>query len=201
MYTFKKVGPESVETLVHLWMETFTQAYQTVHSPENIDAYCAKNYSTEAAMTILSCDQFNCTVAHREAVPVGYYILRYQQCPTYLDGGSSELKQIYILSSEYGTGLGSMLFEHASNAIQGVGYKWIWLCVSDTNYRAQRFYKKLNFEPIAPGPILTVGTDRLSSTIMALPIGKSRQSYDSPMGIPNLSILSDMKGVLGLSNC
>ena len=173
MYAFRKVGVESVDTLVHLWVETFTQAYRNMHSPENIRAYCSKNYSKEEATVVLSCDQFNCIIAYSENVPVGYYILKHQQCPTQLDGSSSELKQIYILSSEYGAGLGRMLFEHAFDVVRQASYKWIWLCVSDSNYRALRFYKKLNFEPIAPGPILVVGTDRLSSTIMALCIGES----------------------------
>ena len=173
MYAFRKVGVESVNALVYLWAETFTQAYHDVHSPEHIRTYCSKNYSAEAATAILSDDQFNCMIAYRENVPVGYYILKYQQCLAQLDGESSELKQIYILSSEYGTGLGRMLFEHAFDVARQAGYKWIWLCVSNVNYRAQKFYKKLNFEPIAPGPILMVGTDQLASTIMALRIRES----------------------------
>lgn len=172
MYAFRKVGVESVEALVRLWAETFTQAYRDIHSLENIRAYCAKNYSKVEATAVLSCEQFDCILAYSENAPVGYYILKHQPCPMQLEGDSSELKQIYILSSEYGKGLGKMLFEHAFDVARRANYRWIWLCVSDANYRAQRFYKKLNFEPIAPGPILEVGTDLLSSTIMALRIGE-----------------------------
>ena len=173
MYTFRKVGLESANELVRLWSKTFAQAYHNMHSMENIRAYCSKHYSTEEATTVLSCRQCHCVIAYSENMPVGYYILKHQQCPTPLDGDSSELKQIYILSSEYGTGLGRMLFEHAFNVVRQANCSWIWLCVSDYNYRAQRFYKKLNFEPMEPGPILEVGTDRLSSTLMALRIGES----------------------------
>ena len=173
MYAFRKVGPESVDILVYLWSETFTQAYRNVHSPENIRAYCAKHYSPKDAAAMLSDGQFDCTIASRENAPVGYYILKYRQCPAQLEGTACELKQIYILSSEYGNGLGRMLFEHACDVARQGSYQWIWLCVADTNDRAQRFYKKLHFEPIAPGPMLVVGTDRLSSTIMTLRIGES----------------------------
>ena len=83
-----------------------------------------------------------------------------------LDGESSELKQIYILSGEYGTDLGKSLFENAIEVARSAGRKWLWLCVSDTNYRAWAFYKKLGFKSISPGPVLEVGTDQLSSTIM-----------------------------------
>ncbi|MBE7384775.1 MAG: GNAT family N-acetyltransferase [Leptolyngbya sp. SIO1E4] len=164
---------ESIDTLVHLWAETFTQAYDTIHSPENIRAYCAKNYSKKDAIAVLSSNQFDCTLAYRENLPVGYYILKHQPCPTQLDGDSYELKQIYILSSEYGTGLGRTLFKHAFEVTRQANCRWIWLCVSDSNYRAQKFYKKLKFEPIAPGPFLEVGTDKLASTIMVLHIGEA----------------------------
>ncbi|MEO1210671.1 MAG: GNAT family N-acetyltransferase [Cyanobacteria bacterium J06638_20] len=173
MYALRKVGVESADILVNLWAETFTQAYSDIHSLENIRAYCDQNYSAEDATTILSSDQFDCIIAYREEVPVGYYLLKYQPCPTQLDGASSELKQIYILASEYGTGLGRMLAEHAFDIARKADSQWIWLCVANFNYRAQKFYKKLNFEPVAPGPILVVGTNELSSTIMTLRIGES----------------------------
>ncbi|MEM9006627.1 MAG: GNAT family N-acetyltransferase [Cyanobacteria bacterium P01_F01_bin.86] len=172
-YTFRKVGVESAEALAHLAAATFMQAYSDVHSPENIRAYCVQNYSLEAAIATLSSDQFACTIADRENVSVGYYTLKYQQCPTPLGGSSCELKQIYILSSEYGAGLGRRLFEHACEVARETGAAWLWLCVSDRNYRAKKFYQKLNFEPVTSGPILMVGTDQLPSTIMALCIGAS----------------------------
>ncbi|MEO1299645.1 MAG: GNAT family N-acetyltransferase [Cyanobacteria bacterium J06636_16] len=144
------------------------QAYGDVHSPENIRTYCAKNYSVEAAIATLSSEQPTCKIAYRENLPVGYYILKYQQCPTHLDGNSCELKQIYILPSEYGKSLGQMLFEHACKVAREASSSWMWLCVSDLNCRAQKFYKKLDFKPVASGTILEIGTDQLPSTIMAL---------------------------------
>jgi hypothetical protein len=47
------------------------------------------------------------------------------------------------------------------------GGSWIWQSVSDRNRRAQSFYRKLAFEPLGAGPVLDVGSDRLTSTIMA----------------------------------
>ena len=173
MYTLKKVGVESVDVLVSLWAETFTQAYDDVHSPENIRTYCAKNYSVAEANTVLSSDQCDCIIAYRENTPVGYYLLNHQPCPTSLDSESWELKQIYLLSSEYGNGLGKMLFEHAVEIAQRAGCRWLWLCVSNANHRAQKFYNKLHFKAISPGPILEVGTDPLPSTIMVLQLGES----------------------------
>ncbi len=166
MFKFRRAGIESLDELVHLWVETFTKAYEGVHSPENIHAYCSENFTADAAMEVLSNDRIDCCIAYRNAQPAGYYVIQHHRCPIELDGESSELKQIYILSREYGTGLGRSLFEDASEVVRNTGRKWLWLCVSDINYRAQAFYKKLDFKSIGPGPALKVGTDQLSSTVM-----------------------------------
>ena len=166
MIEFRRAGMNDSEVLVRLWVDTYTQAYEHVHSKENIRAYCSSNYTVDAAVEILSSDKNSCIIAYRNDLPVGYYVVQHHDCPIEIEGESSELKQIYILSNEYGTGLGMSLFKKASRETRDAGKKWLWLCVSDINYRALSFYKKLGFKSIAAGPTLEVGTDRLSSTIM-----------------------------------
>ena len=170
MYELRTVGTESAGSLVKLWTTTFEQAYRDVHTAGNIRAYCRDHYSLEAAMMVLSSEQFDCTIAYDKNVPVGYYLINYQPCPAPLAGTSCELKQIYILSSQYGSGLGRLLFEQALQLARQTRHQWLWLCVSNLNERAQRFYQKLNFAPIAPGPVLRVGSDQLPSTILAMSI-------------------------------
>ncbi|MEM6714447.1 MAG: GNAT family N-acetyltransferase [Cyanobacteria bacterium P01_D01_bin.6] len=170
MYALRKASIESADLLSQLWAKTFEQAYRDVHTADNIRAYCRDNYSLEAATTVLSSEQFDCTIAYDGNTPVGYCLLHYQACPAPLAGDSCELKQIYILSSHYGTGLGRVLFEQALQRAQQTGCRWLWLCVSNLNERAQTFYQKLNFVPIAPGPVLMVGNDQLPSTILAVNI-------------------------------
>ena len=166
MFDIRRIGPESAEQLLHLWNTTFTQAYQDVHTSENIQAYCANNFTIETAMEVLSNEETVCWIAYQDDQPSGYYIVKHHQCPIELPRSASELKQIYILASQYGLGLGRALFEHASKEIKKSGSEGIWLCVSDINYRAQAFYKKLKFTSVGSGPIFDVGTDRLTSTVM-----------------------------------
>ena len=166
MFDIRSVNFESAEHLLYLWCETFKQAYKDVHTSENIHAYCANNFTLDAAVDVLSDDKTVCCIAYQDNQPSGYYIVKHHDCPIDLQQSASELKQIYILASQYGLGLGRALFEHASSIIQNAGREGIWLCVSDINYRAQSFYKKLTFTPVGPGPVFDVGTDRLSSTVM-----------------------------------
>ena len=127
MFDLRMVGIESSEQLVNLWVETFTKAYQGMHSPENIQAYCSKNFTVDAALEVLSSEQIVCCIAYRNDQPSGYYVVKHHLCPIELDGESSELKQIYVLSSEYGTGLGKFLFETASEVVRDAGRQWLWL--------------------------------------------------------------------------
>ncbi len=166
MFDIRSVNFESAEQLLYLWRETFKQAYEEVHTPENIQAYCANNFTLDAAVEVLSDDKTVCCIAYQDDRPSGYYIVKHHNCPIELKQSASELKQIYILASQYGLGVGRAVFKHASSLVQDAGYEGIWLCVSDINYRAQSFYKKLNFTPVGPGPVFDVGTDRLSSTVM-----------------------------------
>ena len=166
MITYHVADIESTTLLTQLWVDSFTQAYQGIHSPENIQSYCLDNFSREAAELVLTNDKMVCTIATRNSKPVGLTIIHHHSCPLKMQVNSSELKQIYLLSSEYGSGLGKSMIENGFEIMREADHDWAWLCVSDLNYRAQKFYRKAEFNPIGEGPILEVGTDRLKSLIM-----------------------------------
>lgn len=153
--------------LTELQALAFKQAYSDGHSPEDIEAYCLAHYTTEFAKIDLASQNTVCCVGLLDSEPTGYYIVKHHAPPVAPDLKSSELKQIYVLSSAYSSGLGRALYEHALATIRSTGNKWVWLCVSDTNNRAKAFYKKLGFTLIGTGPVFEVGKDRLSSSILA----------------------------------
>ena len=163
-----RIGSNCAALLVSLQRLTFKQAYSDVHSPKDIEAYCLTQYTSEIAEVDLSSEDTHCFVGQLNSEPYGYYMVKHQACPVTLGSESSELKQIYVLSSAYGGGLGRALYEHALATIQSAGHRWVWLCVSDINYRAQAFYAKLGFATVGTGPILEVGTDKLPSSILVL---------------------------------
>jgi len=166
MYTLQKAGIESLNILTDLMKNTFIQAYQDIHTKENIEAYCSENFTNEIATNILSSLMYTCIIAFKESVPLGFFILKDKECPYKLNYESLELQQLYILKSEYNTRLGKRLFLHAMKIAQNSSKKYLWLCVSDTNNRALSFYKKMGFKKIGPGKDLIVGTHKLSSSIM-----------------------------------
>lgn len=170
MITFHRATVDDADLLVYLWWETFIQAYKTVHTPENLSAYCEQHYTINAAQDLLTNPQIMTHLAYRENNPVAFSTVNYHPCPIEIAGTSAELKQIYTLATEYGSGLGFALFEQAAHLLQNAGYDLVWLAVSKRNFRAQRFYEKLNFNPVGDGPTFNVGTDRLPSTILIRPL-------------------------------
>lgn len=167
MFEINLMEPGQAAQLAELQALTFKQAYSDVHSPEDIEAYCLAHYTAKFAEIDLASQGTVCCVGLLDSEPSGYYMVKHQASPVALDLKSSELKQIYVLSSAYGSGLGRALYDHALAAIRSTGNQWVWLCVSDINHRAQAFYKKLGFALIGTGPVLEIGKDRLSSSILA----------------------------------
>jgi len=166
MIKLKKVGIESVELLGELLRSSFVEAYHDVHTKENIDTYFAQYYNNKVLGNTIEDPSYDIFFAHKDSKAVGVLVLHHHHCPLRPALKASELKQLYVLSSEYGTGLGKYLMEQSYKIVSDLNNEWIWLCVSDLNYRAQRFYQKMNFERIGEGPILTVGTDQLTSSVM-----------------------------------
>ena len=163
----EQIGTARAGELAELQAATFREAYADVHAQENIEAYIRANYTPAIAEVDLLADETVCCLGLADSAVFGYYLVKHVACPLRPGSGSSELKQIYVLKAAYGRGLGRALYEHAVAAIAAAGRKWVWLCVSDINYRAQAFYRKLGFSTLGAGPVLKVGSDRLESSILA----------------------------------
>lgn len=61
-----------------------------------------------------------------------------------------------------------VLFDDAIYLVRAAKQNWLWLCVSDINYRMKSFYQKMNFITVGPGTVFNIGTDPRPSSIMAL---------------------------------
>ena len=170
MNKIEKLGIESAALLSELSIQTFTEAYKEFHSKENLAAYCSKYYNLDAMKALLNQTDTEVMLAIRESEPAGFYVIKHHPSPYETEVESTELKQIYILSSHFGCGLGVQLFDSAVEQAKINQSKRVWLCVSDTNYRAQAFYKKLGFSRVGIGPQLDVGSERLNSSILILNI-------------------------------
>jgi ribosomal protein S18 acetylase RimI-like enzyme len=166
-HTLRRVRPEEAELLARLWRTTFEEAYRDRHAPQDVAAYCAANMKIGQARAVLSDGLHVCTLGLRGAAATGYTTVKNHPCPVALDGGSAELKQLYVLPSEFGTGMARDLLEDAFETVRSWGASHVWLAVADSNARAQAFYRKHAFAPVGVGPTFEVGAEAVSSTLMA----------------------------------
>lgn len=161
-----KVDPKSAGQLAAFLRRSFIEAYQGVHTAANLNTYCSQQYTQAQQQKVLDSPKYEVYFAKRSTKNVGVLVLNHRRCPLKPDLQAIELKQLYLLSSEYKTGLGRLLLEFSFQQSIELGNGWMWLCVSDLNHRAQRFYEKMGFERIGKGETLEVGTDQLPSSIM-----------------------------------
>ena len=170
MTDIRQVDEYSAAELSELCATSFADAYRGVNSEADIKAYCEVNYTISTVKANLSNPDVIYKVSYRDEKAVVFFMIQNQDCPIPLDENVVELKQIYVLASEFGTGLGKQLLDEVIRCTRQLDKSWIWLSVSDLNIRAQSFYRKHRFEPIGAAPVLEVGNDRLPATVMALKV-------------------------------
>ncbi len=168
MIDIRKAGDDSAAELSDLCATSFADAYRGVNSDADIKAYCEKNYARPVIEANLANPDVLYMVAYRNDKAVGFFMIQHQACPIALAGNPVELKQIYVLASEFGSGLGKLLLEAVIRRARQQGKNRVWLSVSDLNTRAKSFYAKHGFEPVGAAPVLQVGNDRLPATVMVL---------------------------------
>ncbi|MEP1032908.1 GNAT family N-acetyltransferase [Ekhidna sp.] len=166
MIEFEVADTEFSKELMEFWRESFLAAYGDIHSKENIAAYFSESYTMDEATRILSEDNFVCLKANRDKKTVGIAVVNHRLCPLKKDLEASELKHLYLLPSEYGSGLAQEMMDKVFERVKNEGKEYVWLSVSKLNNRAQRFYEKLGFELLGRGDDIYVGDEVLPSEIM-----------------------------------
>ena len=145
---------------------TFREAYADLHPAEDIDAYCDANYGEDQSKALLADPGYTCRMAVRGTDVVGFSTVHWTAAPYPLDPSSAELKQIYVLPSEFGRGTGTRLLRDAESSLRERGIQALWLCVADINQRARTYYGRQGFKTLGKGPVLRVGKSLLGSAII-----------------------------------
>ncbi|WP_295162047.1 GNAT family N-acetyltransferase [uncultured Brachyspira sp.] len=79
--------------------------------------------------------------------------------------GYGEIISLYIHPIYQGSGIGSLLLEHAVKYIKDLGYSNICLCVFDKNEKAKKFYEKNGFKYSGKKNSLKIGEKDIEESI------------------------------------
>ncbi len=164
------IKPVDAAKLANFQTQAFIEAYRSIHTMDNMMAYCTKAYTYEAALIDIIDTNTVCFGAFNLQKELeGYYIVKHHALPDSKgpQNTASELKRLYIGEQNYKSGLGAKLYHHAIEEITKQGSDTVWLCVSNRNYRAQTFYQKRGFNFTGKGPELKVGKDTLTSSYLS----------------------------------
>lgn len=153
-----KPDPGDAEKLALFASNAFVEAYAGTMDTADIKAYLEKSFAIAEVQQQMLNDSNIFHIAWQREEIIGYTKLRTDRARPELKAYKAiELERIYTGRRHYRSGLGTMLFNHALNASETLGFQVLWLAVWQKNERAISFYKKMGME-IFGSQKFTVGT-------------------------------------------
>lgn len=129
--------------------QTFTDTFGHLYSPDNLAAFLTihtpENWAAEIADP-----RFAVTLAEVDGTPVAYMKLGPPSLPFTPPAGAIELRQIYVVASQHGSGLARTMLDHAIAQARARGCTALYLSVFTDNPRARRFYARHGFVEVGP---------------------------------------------------
>jgi diamine N-acetyltransferase len=142
----KPCNLEDLRTLQEISYVTFNETFKDQNSPENMNAYLERAFSTAQLEKELtnSSSQFFFVFVNNEVA--GYLKININDAQSEEMGDDSlEIERIYIRSTYQKHGLGKYLLNQAFEMANELNKKKIWLGVWEKNEKAIAFYKKMGF--------------------------------------------------------
>ncbi|MGB0930145.1 MAG: GNAT family N-acetyltransferase [Chitinophagales bacterium] len=137
----------NLEELKQISRKTFSDAFASMNSKENMLLYLSTAFSDEKLSAELTEENSQFYFAKYREETVGYLKISFDSVQTDLqDKDAMELERIYIKSTFQGKGIGKKLLSQAISIAQKKKVNYIWLGVWDKNEKAIQFYKKNGFE-------------------------------------------------------
>jgi len=144
----RRAGPEDAAVLAGLGRDTFVEAFARLYPPEDLAAFLAEAYSTEALGRFLGKAEHGLWIADRDGRAIGYV----QAGPCTLPHPEAtpacgEVKRLYVRREAQGSGLGSRLLQISLDWLSAPGRR-LWIGVWSQNHRAQKLYARHGFERV-----------------------------------------------------
>ncbi len=145
-FTIRKASESDIPLLNSLANVAFRHTYANILSPEQID-YMMNMMYAPAVLTKQMADAQEFFIAEINGTPKGYIHLEKISEDNY------HLQKIYVLPDAQGCGLGSYMFDFASNRVAKLsnGTARMELNVNRNNKKAQEFYYRKGMQKFSEG--------------------------------------------------
>jgi ribosomal protein S18 acetylase RimI-like enzyme len=135
------------EMLTELARRTFHDAFATMNSPENIEAYMSQNFTLQKFSAQLAASRVIFLIAEIEATPVAFAKLYDGDAPDCVSGNAPiEIERFYVDRRFHGKGVAQTLMRSCFDRARQSGHETIYLGVWEKNHRAIAFYRKCGFD-------------------------------------------------------
>lgn len=142
----RPVVRSDVEALRDIGRTTFTEAFESANTPENMRKYLESKFNTEALIEEITTPESMFFFAEQNAQVIGYLKVNFGSAQTEsLPGLTLEIERIYVLAKYYGKGIAKLLFDKAMSIAKERNSTTVWLGVWEENPRAIQFYRKNGF--------------------------------------------------------
>jgi ribosomal protein S18 acetylase RimI-like enzyme len=142
----KKASLSDLEVLQIISIQTFSETFAEVNTPENIENYNRESFNLEQLTSELNNPNSQFFIAYSDSEPIGYLKINFGNAQTeVLNDQALEIHRIYVSQAFHGKKVGQLLLDKAIEIAQQTSAEYIWLGVWEENHRALRFYTKNGF--------------------------------------------------------
>lgn len=169
MVSIREAGESDGNLIAALSRQTFTEAFSTVNTPENMALFMDGPFSVATLEAETKMPGLWFFIAWDEGLPVGYMKLKMHMegHPDIKPGQPTfEICRIYVIQSQAGKGIGQKMMDRAFSLAREKGYGEVCLGVWENNLRAISFYERNGFEKVGSHSFL-LGTDNQTDWLMA----------------------------------
>ena len=164
--TYRTAGVADVPAIDRVFRASFCDTFEHLYRPQDLAAFLAQ-FTTHAWTHEITDLRYAFRLAEDDGEAVGYVKLGPSSLPVQAPGPAIELRQLYVLSSHFGTGVGAALTDWAIAEARRRDAEELYLTVYTDNYRARRFYARYGFEELGPYAFM-VGEQADEDIIMRL---------------------------------
>ncbi|MBG6187439.1 GNAT family N-acetyltransferase [Flavobacterium sp. CAN_S2] len=168
----RKATVSDLETIQKISIQTFTETFAAVNTPENITDYIKDSLNTEQLSAELNNANSQFYIAYSDIEVVGYLKINFGDAQTEsFKENTLEVQRIYVLQNFHGKNIGQLLLDEVKKIAQTTGVDYIWLGVWEENHRALQFYTKNGFV-VFDKHVFKMGNDEQTDLLMRFHIPK-----------------------------
>lgn len=146
--TYRDARPDDAAAISDLYCRCFTDTFVHLYESKDLADFLATRDAAQFRSE-LEDPAFHFRVAEQGGAMAGFLKLGPAELPVQTPPDTVELRQLYILKPWQGAGVAAGLMNWAMDRARSLEAQHVQLNVYVDNLRAQRFYRRYGFEPVA----------------------------------------------------